>query len=150
MAIVKKIKDIRGQMTVELCVVFPVLIVVALIGINAMSFFEVCASFDRQARNTVRLIAASPASNVDNSTLATQVESALSEKFDSANTSVEVTVYSGEGFTTTFDMKIKYSPTLFGIGIRDSVFGVSLPVLSHTVEHKVEIYRVGESLTTIL
>jgi hypothetical protein len=47
-------------------------------------------------------------------------------------------------------MKINYSPTLFGIGIRDTIFGVSLPSLSHTVEHKVEIYRVGESLTTIL
>ena len=51
----------RGQMTVELAVVFPALLAVAVIAVNALLFFSECAAFDRVAREAVRLHAASPA-----------------------------------------------------------------------------------------
>lgn len=48
----------RGQMTVELAVVFPALLAVAVIAVNALLFFSECAAFDRVAREAVRLHAA--------------------------------------------------------------------------------------------
>ena len=48
-------------MTVELAVVFPVLLAVAVIAVNALLFFSECAAFDRVAREAVRVHAASPA-----------------------------------------------------------------------------------------
>ena len=41
----------RGQMTVELAVVFPALLAVAVIAVNALLFFSECAAFDRVARD---------------------------------------------------------------------------------------------------
>ncbi|MEG1098291.1 MAG: TadE/TadG family type IV pilus assembly protein, partial [Raoultibacter sp.] len=49
-----------GQMTVEFAVVFPVLIIVAVIAVNALLFFSECAAFDRVARDAMRVYAASP------------------------------------------------------------------------------------------
>ena len=39
-----------GQMTVELAVMIPVLVAIAVIAMNAMLFFSECAAFDRLAR----------------------------------------------------------------------------------------------------
>ena len=57
--------DDRGQMTVELLVVLPVVLIVAVVAVNALTFFGDCAAFDRVARNAVRLCAASPAYGQD-------------------------------------------------------------------------------------
>ena len=54
-AICRKLADRSGQMTVELCAVLPVVIVIAAILVNVMTFFGECAEFDRVARNSVRL-----------------------------------------------------------------------------------------------
>lgn len=43
-------RDERGQMTVELAVMIPVLVAIAVIAMNAMLFFSECAAFDRLAR----------------------------------------------------------------------------------------------------
>ena len=51
----------KGQMTVELAVAMPVLIVVAVIAANALTFFAECAVFDRVAHEAVRVHAAAPA-----------------------------------------------------------------------------------------
>ena len=48
--------DDRGQMTVELLVVLPVVLIVAVVAVNALTFFGDCAAFDRVARNAVRQI----------------------------------------------------------------------------------------------
>ena len=46
--------DERGQMTVELAAAFPVLIIVAVIAVNALAFFSECAAFDNVFRDAVR------------------------------------------------------------------------------------------------
>lgn len=42
-----------GQMTVELAVLIPVVVVVALIAINLMEFIDACAAFDVLSSDTV-------------------------------------------------------------------------------------------------
>ena len=44
-----------GQMTVELAVLIPVVVVVALIAINLMEFIDACAAFDVLSSDTVIL-----------------------------------------------------------------------------------------------
>ena len=54
-------RSTRGQMTVQLAVAMPVLIIVAVIAVNALAFFAECAVFDRVAHEAVRVHAAAPA-----------------------------------------------------------------------------------------
>jgi hypothetical protein len=145
-----KIKDKCGQMTVELCVVLPVAMLVALIAINSMGFFVTCASFDRQAKSIVRLVASSPANSTSDESLAAIVETRLQEKFTDSNINIKVSVQGGGSEYRTFTAKIDYYPTLFGMNFRDNFFGMKLGALSHQTQHTVEVYRVGSSIATVI
>ena len=125
----------RGQATVELAVVLPVALVVAVIAVNALAFFGTCASFDRVARQTVCALATAPASGDDTASLALAVEQALTRQVGEQG---EVQVRA-EGFTA----RIEYAPTLFGLGMRSEIFGVALPPLVHEVDLVVDAYKPG-------
>ena len=59
----EKIDDKSGQMAVELSILFPIMIIVAVVLVNALSFASECARFDREARNAIRCEASTPAIN---------------------------------------------------------------------------------------
>ena len=82
----------RGQMTVELAVAFPVLIIVAVIGVNALTFFSECAAFDNAFRDAVRVHATSPASGQGVEQSSALVQTALAAAFDAANEETRVSV----------------------------------------------------------
>lgn len=68
----------RAQATVEMAVVAPVLIVLALIVYNVMQFMVATARFDRVAPDIVLAHGAAPASGTDAvSMIATQLEEAM-------------------------------------------------------------------------
>lgn len=70
--------EARAQATVEMAVVAPVLIVLALIVYNAMQFAAATARFDRVAPDIVLAHGAAPASGVDAaSAVAAQLERAM-------------------------------------------------------------------------
>lgn len=52
--------DEEGQMVVELAVVTPVMLVVAIVVLNLLFFMEACARFDRVAPDIVMALAVSP------------------------------------------------------------------------------------------
>lgn len=52
----------RGQMAVELMVVMPVVVALAIVALDCMVYFGDCARFDRVAGEAVRLHGASPSS----------------------------------------------------------------------------------------
>ena len=87
--------DERGQMTVELAAAFPVLIIVAVIAVNALAFFSECAAFDNVFRDAVRVHATSPAAGQGIEQSSALVQTALSAAFDAENETVRV---SAEGF----------------------------------------------------
>jgi len=137
------LKDRSGQMTVELVVVFPVLIIVAVIAVNALLFLSECAAFDRVAKDAVRVYATSPAYGQGVGQSSALVDQAIKARFDKDYLSSSVTT-TGEAFGhVTFTAELVFSPTLFGMGLKSSVFGVSLPTLHHSVTMTVDTYKPG-------
>ena len=132
-----------GQMTIELAVAFPVLVIVAVIATNACAFFGDCAVFDRVAHEAVRVHAASPAYRQGAAQSCALVEQEVRSALDAPN--LDVSVSSGaEGFDfVRFTATLEYSPTLFGMGLRSEVFGVPLPRLTHSTSLVVDVYKPG-------
>lgn len=69
----------EGQMTVELAVLTPVVIVVALTIVNLMGFVEACAAFDQAAPDAVVAHGVAPAGEQDETRAAAEVRSAIEE-----------------------------------------------------------------------
>ena len=133
----------RGQMTVELAVVFPVLLAVAVIAVNALLFFSECAAFDRVAREAVRVHAASPACGQGLEQSCALVSQTVEQAFDRPYVGTRVAVEGTAGGHARFTATIEFSPTLFGLGLKSSVFGVALPHLEHAVSLTVDPYKPG-------
>lgn len=134
----------RGQMTVELCIVIPVVLIVAVIVVNALTFFEVCAEFDRVGRNAVRVVAASPAHGQTQEQLAAAVKNEVTDRLGDTASDVEVVCQQVDG-CMNYELTVKFAPTLFGANMRQEIFGVSLPNLSHSTELTVQQYSPGMS-----
>lgn len=132
-----------GQMTIEFVVAFPILIIVAVIAVNAVLFFSECAAFDNVFRDAVRLHITSPAYGQDLSSGVAQVESTLDQQFDRPYLSSQVSATGGEGGHATCRAVLEFSPTLFGMGLKSSVLGVSLPPLTHSVSLVADCYKPG-------
>ena len=124
--------DEGGQMTVEMAVAMPALIVVAVIAVNACTFFYQCAVFDRVAHEAVRVYAASPAYGEGSGQACASVEQAVRSQLDDQNLDVSV-AYAKVG--ADFDE--------YGMGLRSEVFGVSMPQLEHTTSYVVDSYKPG-------
>lgn len=126
-------RDERGQMTIELLIALPVAIAIACIVFNALTFFGMCAEFDRAARNAVRIYAAAPDDNVT-FMVADKMKGALELCLD--DESAEVTVEGSAPYLApaTYTCTLDYHPTLFGLGVRTEVLGVPLPALHHSVQ----------------
>lgn len=133
----------QGQMTVELAVALPVLLAVAIIAVNALLFFSECAAFDAASRDAVRICAASPAYGQDLEQSRAQVAAALSEAFDRPYTASSVAVEGSADGHATFTSTLEFSPTLFGMGLKSSVFGIALPKIAHAASFTVDCYKPG-------
>ena len=68
-----------AQMTVELAVVTPVVIVVALVVLNLMGFVEACAAFDQAAQDAVIAQGVAPSGEQSEEQAVAAVRSALTE-----------------------------------------------------------------------
>ena len=132
-----------GQMTVELAVAFPVLIVVALVAVNALTFFHDCAVFDRVACEAVRVQATAPAYGEDAGQACAQVEQTIRQQLDAPNLRVSVRHGTTGADLDEYTMQLMYVPTLFGRSMRAEVFGVRFPLLTHTTRYVVDSYRPG-------
>ena len=137
------VADDRGQMTVELAVALPVLIVVAVIAVNACTFFCECAVFDRVVHEAVRVYAASPAYGEGPGQACAAVEQAVCGQLAADNLDVSVTHASVGVDFDEYRATLGFHPTLFGMGLRSQVFGVSLPKLEHTTVYVVDSYKSG-------
>ena len=133
----------RGQMTVELCVVFPVAIAIAVIVTNALAFFGCCAEFDRVGRNAVRAFAAVPAHGQESAGSAADVKAALEGALAADNLEFDVAVTKDYRGYEEYAMTVRYHPTLFGLGLKREVFGVEMPALEHESRMTVSPYKPG-------
>lgn len=133
----------RGQMTIELAVALPVLIIVAVIATNAVAFFGQCAVFDRAVHHAVRVHAAAPAYGQGADQACAQVEADVVAVLDASNLEVSVARESTGADFEQFSATLEFHPTLFGMGLRSEVFGVALPTLTHTTRYVVDVYKPG-------
>lgn len=133
----------KGQMTLELVVMLPVGIAIALILVNALTFFGDCAAFDRLGRDAVRTFATSPGYGESVAECKKAVENSLSSFSDKSNEECEVRTSTTLLGLTQYDLRLVYHPTLFGLDMRAEIFGVSLPALTHEVSIAIESYKPG-------
>ena len=139
---VRKIGD-RGQATVELAVVIPVALIVAVVTVNALAFFGTCAAFDRTARQAVCIYGAAPAAGEGPTDAVAHIEETLRDAVGASNVSVSASVESTVLGLERYTARVEFMPTLFGLGLRSEVFGVRLPPLTHEVSLVVARYRPG-------
>jgi len=132
-----------GQMTVELVAVLPVALLVAAIAVNALVFFGDCASFDRVARNAVRVYAASPTYGVQAPQCASSIVAAVKDEFSGEFEEVSAAFEGMGGGLVRYTVTLDYAPNLFGMGVRDSLFDVRLPHLRHSTSLVVDAYKPG-------
>ena len=140
---VREVRSRSGQMTIELAVAMPVLIIVAVIAVNALTFFVDCAVFDRVAHEATRTFAASPAYGQGADRNCALIEQAIRDALNQPNVDISV-AHSSTGFGfDEFTATVDYHPTLFGMGLRESVFGINLPTLTHVATYVVDCYKPG-------
>lgn len=137
-----RIIDDSGQMTVDLMVSLPAFIVIALIAVNVLFALSQCASFDRIARDAVRTVAASPTYEQSLEQSAAKIEQVIEASFSQSDTN-SFTVSAVDGYTgvSRFEITMEYHPTLFGMGLRSSLWGVPLPTIQHRVDVAVDPYK---------
>ena len=142
----RRLSSESGQMMVELAVMMPVLIIVAVIAVNAVTFFSECAAFDRIARNAIRIQATSPAYGQGAEESASLVRQTIDDAMrlsEKDYLDLGVSVSGRADGKSAFRATLSFSPTLFGMGLKSSVFGVTLPKIEHATELTVEPYRPG-------
>ena len=138
-----EIKSTSGQATVELAVMFPVVIIIAVIAINSLLYFGYCASFDRSFRQIVSATASSPAAGIDIGKLKSDIENQLNELYDEENLNFDVEVHAVDGGCHQYLATLKMFPTLFGLGLKSEILGIPLPSLNHSSQMTVETYKPG-------
>ena len=140
---ISQIANKRGQMTVELVVCLPAALLIALISVNALTFFSECAAFDRQARNAIRVVATSPGYGQDTTDSVRLIEQALGGFSSVDNLECRVSAHSNLIGLTRYEAELTYHFTLFGLGMKREFFGVALPALTHRVSLEINSYKPG-------
>ncbi len=145
----------RGQMAVEVAVLIPVAIVVALIVFNLCRFIEACATFDRVALDAVIAQGVAPAGEQSALASAGEVRSCITEALAmrSCEVTVEVSgpepVARGGGLSfpispllTTYTCTLRYHPWPGSFVMAGVVFSPPL-ALTHERRMVVDRFRPG-------
>lgn len=143
MGVIERLKDSSGQMTIELACAMPVLLVVALMAVNALTFFGQCAVFDRVAHEAVRVHAAAPAYRQAAGQSCALIEADIRNALQVPDADISVTHSSTGADLDCYTASLSAAPTLFGRAMRTRVFGVAVPRLVHTTRYVVDSYKPG-------
>ena len=112
----KLVTDESGQMAVELAVLVPVAIVVALTVLNLMRFVGACAVFDRASLDAVIAYGVAPAGEQTGITAVEEVRSSVETALDDDSCEVEVSAEGladeGEGTFSLSSHLTRFSCTL--------------------------------------
>lgn len=137
MSVLRRGED--GQATVGFAVALPAALAVALISFNVSVFLSECARFDRLARNAVRVCAASPSYGQSAGECALAIGAMVEDEMDSEGLSCSVFVEESSGLER-YEVLFEYEPTLFGMPLNGSAFGLDLFKLKHAVSLSVDSY----------
>ena len=143
MRVARVFSEENGQMVVEMAVVAPVMIVVAIVAVNLMWFMEACARFDRLAPDIVVALAVSPAGGEGG----TQEHAVRGVSVTVVAHSLWDDVSSGAGFTmaphlTRYECTMRYEPWPSVLTVAGVEAGIPAQ-LTHTKSLTVDRYRSG-------
>ncbi len=138
-----RVSDKSGQATVEWAAALPIFIIVAALAVNALSFLSECAAFDRMFRGAVRVHASAPAYGQTSSESCELITKTLDAAFSADNLSVSVSTEATSTGNLRYVGTLSFSPTLFGLGLKESIFGVELPRLTHSSSLTINTYKPG-------
>lgn len=130
----------RGQATVEMAVLFPVVLALVVVSFNAMNYLGICASFDRVFPEQVRVFAAAPQFESNQGDIAADIQLALGAYYAKEDLDVQVTVSEDGWGNSVFHASFEYVPTLFGLSFRSILFGSQLPALQHEASFALNCY----------
>ncbi len=133
----------RGQMTIEFALLFPVMLMIALIACNSILFLSECASFDRIFRESVCVFAPSPASEETTGQICAHIEDALAQFNERDYLSCNVSASEDQGGLTTYTATLAFTPTIFGAYPLRRVFDVELSPIEHPITMTVDSYKPG-------
>ncbi|MDR0513690.1 MAG: hypothetical protein LBG81_00820 [Coriobacteriaceae bacterium] len=139
----RRLKERKGQMTVELALAFPVFIVVAAISVNVMMFFSECAAFDRVALDAIRICATGASYGESLGSASCRLDDLIGNTWDKPYLHYESRAEPDILGHTRFTATLEFYPTLFGLDLRPSLFGISLPPIRHSVSLVVDTYKPG-------
>lgn len=132
-----------GQMTIEFVALFPMMLIIAVIAFNSILFLSECAAFDRIFRESVSVLAPSPASDESSDRVCAQVEEGLDRFTQKAYLSCGVSASGQSDGMIVYSGTLFFTPTIFGAYPLRSVFGVSLSPIEHTTQITVDTYKPG-------
>lgn len=133
----------RGQMTIEFALLFPVMLMIALIACNSILFLSACSSFDRIFRESTCVFAPSPASDQQRDQICAQIEESLAAVVQENYLSCAVSANTGSEGLTTYEATLFFTPTIFGAYPLRRVFDIELTPIEHTIQITVDTYRPG-------
>lgn len=132
-----------GQMTIEFVVLFPMMLIIAIIAFNSVLFLSECAAFDRIFRESVSVLAPSPASDESSDRISAQVEESLDRFTQKAHLSCSVSASGQNDGMVVYSGTLFFSPSIFGAYPLRSVFGIALSPIEHTAQITVDTYKPG-------
>ena len=119
----------KGQATVEFVIVFPLILLIACIALNALLMVSECSAFDRLARDEIRR-QAYVLDDEERSVCSARVEDYLRKEFSETYFDVNVTMEDSGAFLV-YVAELQYYPHLFGRNLPRNFFGVSLQPVKH-------------------
>ena len=142
----KKVRSNSGQMSVEFAVVIPVLLMVLVVVVDAMTYISECARFDHAAPQAILSCGVTNGEEeFSQGALTSAVEATLAEQFDASSEKVHVSASESWG-DTTYVCTLEMTPwPLADGGIR--IFNMTVPTaLKHTYKLAVDPYAPGALL----
>lgn len=121
-----------GQMTIECAICFPVLIALALVSYNAMSFICACSEFDRQFCEEVRIHASSLDAYSTVTSVCDDINEAMNTHYVPPENRIITAREQGLGIVR-FTGEMIFEPTLFGNRVLQGMGFTQLPSLHHTI-----------------
>lgn len=133
----------RGQMTTEFALLFPVMLMIALIACNSILFLSECASFDRIFRESVCVFAPSPASEETTGQIARTSKRRSRSQRAATIFRAACPPAKDQGGLTTYTATLAFTPTIFGAYPLRRVFDVELSPIEHPITMSVDSYKPG-------
>lgn len=148
------LKNVKGQMTVELALLFPVLLVLACICISCIQFIYACTYFDQMALDEIISQGVSPSGSGGDDAVVREIQEALNYSFSNfkrVNIEVRQTTLGEKAtdeilsFLTGYkkiECTLNYVP--WPLSAHMSFMGVHAPIkLSHTRSLVIDTYKGG-------